>query len=774
MTTATDHFSGQDPTCSNAHVGRDTDRVDGRAKVTGAARYSAEFTTSGLVHGCVLNSPIARGRIVHIDAAVALDLPGVLAVFTHENRPDLPWFHRDHQDKDTPTAHFLPLYDDQVHYSGQPIALVVAKDPETASYACTLLQVQYEREPHQTNLAAALEDPTYRKVVRKTPDPRGDAARAYANAPIQVRSKYHFAIEHHNPMAPHAATVMWHDDGSITVHDKTQGPMSTRDYICDVFGFSKKQVQVISPYVGGAFGLALRPQYQLFLAIMAARELKHSVRVVLTRKQMFTLGYRPAAIQTIALAADRDGRLVSVRHETVQNTSQLEYFEESSVKWSALLYQCPNVELGYKLAPLDLYTPTDMRAPGAATGVNAFEQAIDEMAYRVGLDPLAFRLKNYAERDQIKDKDFSSKALRDCYAQGAKRFGWAQRSHEPRTMRDGHELVGWGLATGIWEAFQQEASARATLTRDGHLEVATAAADIGTGTYTILTQIAADAFGLPLSDVTTKLGDSSLPWAPIEGGSSGAASFGSAVKAACEALKKALGSQAIQLPDSPLKAATSDELIFTNGHMCMRNDPSRRVSLAELVQLSDKDTIQAEASAAPNQDDSKRYSSYAHSAVFVEVRIDEQLGQVRVTRVVNAVAAGKILNPKTAANQIMGGVVWGISKALYEHGMVDHHAGRFMNHNLAEYHIPTNADIDDIAVIFVQEDDRHVNALGVKGVGEIGIVGTAAAIANAIFHATGKRYYEFPITADQIMLDAPDNEIPDIGPPGTDARRSAG
>lgn len=771
MSTATGHLPRQAPSCSEVHVGRDADRVDARAKVSGAAKYSAEFATSGLVHGCVLNSPIARGQIVHIDATAALNLPGVLAVFTHENRPDLSWFHRDHREKDTPTAHFLPLYDDQIHYSGQPIALVVANDPETANYACTLLQVQYEREAHQTNLSAAIDDPACRKAVRKTPGPRGNAAHAYTNAPIQVRTQYHFAVEHHNPMAPHATTVMWHDDGSITVHDKTQGPISTRDYLCDAFGFSKEQVRVIAPYVGGAFGLGLRPQYQLFLAIMAARELKRSVRIVLSREQMFTLGYRPAATQTISLAADNDGRLVSVRHETVQNTSQLENFEESSVKWSALLYQCPNVQLGYQLAPLDLYTPTDMRAPGAATGVNAFEQAIDEMAYRVGLDPLAFRLKNYAERDQIKNRDFSSKALRDCYAQGAERFGWAQRSHEPRTMRDGRERVGWGVATGIWEAFQQEASARATLTRDGRLEVATAAADIGTGTYTILTQIAADTLGLPMSDVTTVLGDSSLPWAPIEGGSSGAASFGSAVKAACEALKMDLMNHAIHMPDSPLKTATSNDVVFAKGNIYLKNDPAGRISLADLVQHSGKDSIQAQASAAANQDDKTRYSSYAHSAVFVEVKVDEQLGQVRVTRVVNAVAAGKILNPKTAANQILGGVVWGISKALHEHGMLDHHAGRFMNHNLAEYHIPTNADIDDIAVIFVHEDDRHVNRLGVKGVGEIGIVGTAAAIANAIFHATGKRYYNFPITADQVMMGT---DTADIDTLNTDAHRNAG
>lgn len=752
MNTLIDNFSLDSSDSGDAHVGRGADRVDGHAKVTGEAKYSAEFTPPGLVHGCVLNSPVTRGRIQLLDTTAAQGLPGVLAVFTHENRPELDWYHHDYKDKDTPTAHFLPLYDDRIHYNGQPVALVVAKDRETARYACSLLQVQYEEEPHQTSLSRTRDDPEGQTVPRKTPSPRGDAAQAYAQAPVQMRAQYHFAIEHHNPMAPHAATVVWHDNGNITVHDKTQGPMSTRDYVCDVFGYSEDQVQVVAPFVGGAFGLGLRPQYQLFLAIMAARELQLSVRIALSRQQMFTLGYRPESIQTISLAAQNDGTLVSVMHEAIQNTSQLENFEESTVKWSGVLYRCPNVSLSYALTPLDLYTPTDMRAPGAATGVNALEQAIDEMAYRVGLDPLQFRLKNYADRDQAEDKDLSSKELRACYAQGAERFGWARRSAEPRSMRDGHELIGWGMATGIWEAFQLEASARATLSSDGQLEVATAAADIGTGTYTILTQIAADALGLPLSAVTTKLGDSSLPWAPIEGGSSGAASFGSAVKMACDSLKKALAGQAIQMQGSPLATASEADLVFAKGRVSLKSDPACHVSLADVIRGSGKDSLQAQASTAPDEKSKKRYSSYAHSAVFVEVRIDEELGQVRVTRVVNAVAAGNILNPKTASNQIMGGIVWGISKALHEHSMLDDHIGRFMNHNLAEYHIPTHADIDGIDVIFVDEDDPHVNALGVKGVGEIGIVGTAAAVANAVYHATGKRFYELPITMDQILM----------------------
>jgi len=737
------------------YVGRSMDRVDGHAKVTGGAKYSSDFTATDLAHGVVVNSTIAKGRITRIDTAGALALPGVIAVFTHENRPDLAWFNRSHHGEDTPTAHFRPLADPQVHYNGQPVALVVADDAQTARYASSLIEVQYEADSHHTNLLAARDNSDLpsdtQTIVKKTPDSRGDAANAYSLTPVQNRTQYHFSIEHHNPMAPHASTVIWRGDGGITVHDKTQGSHQTHHYVCDAFEFPKSDVRVISPYVGGAFGLAIRPQHQLFLAVMAARELKRSVRVVLSREQMFTMGYRPEALQTISLAAEHDGTLTAIMHDAIGNTSQFEEFEESIVKWSGLLYQCPNVELSYQLTRLDLYTPTDMRAPGAASGVNALEQAMDEMAYLVGMDPLAFRLQNYAERDQIENKDFTSKELRACYAQGAERFGWGKRSGEPRSMRDGRELIGWGMATGVWEAFQQKASARATFSHDGTLEIASAAADIGTGTYTILTQIAADTLGLPMSRITMKLGDSCLPSAPIEGGSSGAASFGSAVKMACEALRKNIASEAIKLESSPFDQAGIDDLFFSEEGIVLKTDHSRHVSLVDVLRGCGKQKMDAEASAEPDKATGTRYSSYAHSAVFVEVKVDEELGQVRVTRVVNAVAAGKILNPKTAKNQISGGVVWGISKALCEEGMLDHNAGRFMNHNFAEYHVPSNADIYDIDVIFVEETDQEVNLLGVKGVGEIGIVGTAAAVANAVFHATGKRIYELPITIDKVL-----------------------
>ncbi|MBV8521812.1 MAG: xanthine dehydrogenase family protein molybdopterin-binding subunit, partial [Acetobacteraceae bacterium] len=428
-----------------------------------------------------------------------------------------------------------------------------------------------------------------------------------------------------------------------------------------------------------------------------------------------------------------------------------EDYQEIVVNWSGLLYRCDNVSLTYKLAKINTATPNDMRAPGATTGVFALETAMDELAYSAGIDPLALRLKNYADTDQNEGKQLTSKELRACYTQGAERFGWHKRPPPPRSMREGRELIGWGMATGVWEAMFEKTSARAVLTREGKLEVATASADIGTGTYTILTQIGADAFGLALENVTARLGDSSLPTCPVEGGSMTAASAGSAVQAACYAAREKLFAYARRIENSPLANASLDHVLFVNGRIVLRADPSRAVTIAEAMQAGGVDRIEAEETASPSRLTKARYSSYTHSAIFAEVRVDEELGVVRVTRIVNAVAAGKILNTQTARSQILGAVVFGIGMAFEEESMIDHKLGRIINHNIAEYHIPVNADVQDIDVIFIEEQDDKVSPLGVKGVGEIGIVGTAAAIANAVYHATGKRIRDLPITIDKLL-----------------------
>jgi xanthine dehydrogenase YagR molybdenum-binding subunit len=744
---------------TTAYIGQPTSRVDGRAKVTGAARYAAEYHVPNLAYGYVVSSAIAKGSITHIDASEALKLEGVLQVFTHDNAPRTAWFDRSYRDQIAPPGSpFRPLYDGKIQYSGQPIALVVAETFELARYAASLVRVAYTREPHVTDLAENRDrayEPKTRLGIERPPKPRGDADHAFASAAVQLEAEYHLPVEHHNPMEPFATTVIWENDGTMTVYDKTQGVQNNQEYVHKVFGVSTDEVRVVSPFVGGAFGSGLRPQYQLFLAVMAARELKRSVKVSLTRQQMFTFGHRPTVIQRLALGASSDGTLEAVRHETVAETSQFEDFSENVVNWSGVLYQCDNVKLAYKVAPLDLYTPLDMRAPGAAWGVYALECAMDELAYKLGVDPLDLRLKNYAEKDQNQDKPFSSKELRECYRQGAEKFGWAKRNPQLRSMCDGDHLIGWGMATGVWEALYVPASAKAVLTADGRLGVSSATADIGTGTYTIMTQIAAEALGLPMDHVTFKLGDSSLPQAPVEGGSMTAASVGSAVKEVCEAMREQLFQFAQQVDDSPLADAELKDVTFAEGHIKLNRDDSRAVSITEAMRHGEVSVIEQETTAmlkfAQRSLQHMQYTRNTHSAVFAEVKVDGDLGSIQVTRVVSAVAGGRVLNPQTARSQIMGGVVWGIGMALEEESVIDQHFGRFMNHNLAEYHVPVNADIHDIDVIFVEEHDSLVNPLGVKGLGEIGIVGVAAAIANAVFHATGKRIRDLPITLDKLL-----------------------
>jgi len=734
-------------------------RVDALAKVTGQACYAAEHPAEGLVHGVVVNSTVAKGRILAIDDAAARAVPGVLDVITHANRPHMRSFSLFYKDMTAPGGSpFRPLHDVQVRYSGQPVALVVAETLEAARHAASLVRVSYEVEPHETHLLSQLaraRDPSRLKAgYSPPPKARGDADAAFAAAGAKVEAEFHSGVEHHNPLEMHATTVIHEADGRLTIYDKTQGSQNCRWIVSRAFGLSKDQVTVHNPYVGGAFGSGLRPQYQLLLAVMAALKLKRSVKVMLTRQQMFTFGHRPETWQRVKLAAHPDGRLAAVIHEAIAETSRHEDYVEVVVNWSGQLYACDNVRLGYQLVPLDQYTPIDMRAPGAAHGVHALEVAMDELSYVLGMDPLALRLKNYAERDAAKGLPYSTKELRACYAQGAERFGWGQRPRAPRSMRQGREWVGWGMATGTWDAMQMFAKVRAVLHADGRLELASAASDIGTGTYTVMSQIGAAAMGLPMEKVSFRLGDSNLPTAPIEGGSSHVTTVGSAIEGVCEKLQRRLWKLAHRVDGAVaarLAKARFSQVEFSDDAMRLRSDRACAVALTELMRAGDEPCLQVTYLLLPNVLKQKRYVRATHSAVFCEVRVDEEFGTVRVTRVVSAVAAGRILSATTARSQIIGGVVWGIGQALHEESHVDHALGRFMNHNLAEYHVAANADVHDIDVIFVEEDDRIVSRLGAKGVGEIGIVGVSAAISNAIYHATGRRLHTTPMTPDKVM-----------------------
>ncbi|MGI4885630.1 MAG: xanthine dehydrogenase family protein molybdopterin-binding subunit [Janthinobacterium lividum] len=741
-------------------IGRPISRPEGAAKVSGSAKYAAEFNVPNMWYGYIVDSPIAKGKITKIDAAQVLALPGVKHVFSHENVPSLAWFDRNYKDDVAPGGSpFRPLHEGKIMFSQQPVALVVAETFELARYAASILKIEYAvDEDFNTDLDKArakgqgFDAPKGKTGFLPPPKPKGDAEGAFKAAPHQVEGEYTHHAQHHNPMEMFATTVEWLGDGKkMKIYDKTQGAPNVQQYLRKIFSLSKEEARVISKFTGGAFGAGLRPQHQVFLAVMAALELKHSIRVSMTRQQMFSMGHRPHTIQDIKLGSDDQGYLQSLEHKAFAETSQFEDETETVVNWSGILYKCDNTKFGYELAKIDVDTPADMRAPGAATGSFAIECAIDELACKAKVDPLEFRLLNYTYSDPTENKPFSSKRLIDCYHEGANRFGWSTRNPEPRSMREGNMLVGWGMGTGCWDASMQKAGAKASLSADGTLTINSATNDQGAGTYVIMTQIAAQTLGLPIESVKFNLGDTDFPEAPVQGGSWTAASVGSAVQATCQELGKKLLKLAQKMDNSPLEGIDFEDAQFADGYIRANEDISRAVSIQDILAASGEAKVEAESSAKPNPINMLKYSMHSHNAVFVEVKVDEDLGTIHVTRVVNAVAAGRILNPKTARSQVLGGTVWGISMALMEEAYLDNNLGRYMNHNYAEYHIPVNADIHKIDVIFVEEEDDHVNPLGVKGVGEIGMLGVTAAIANAVYHATGKRVRDLPLTIDKLL-----------------------
>jgi len=735
------------------YIGKEMSRVDGVAKVTGRAKYAAEFRVPNLAYGFIVLGTVAKGAISAIDTREAERAPGVVRVFTHLNTPKFgpktvtedapPRGARDERDKS-----FRALQSDRIYFNMQPVALVVAETYEQARSAARLVRVSYNAEKHSTDTEAVRG--RARVPPRGTPKPRGNPEEAMRVAPVRVEAEYRIPIEHHNPMEPHAAVAVWQGD-KLTIFDKTQEVYGVRAHLASAFGVAEENVSVISPYVGGAFGSSLRPNYYPALTAMAARELKRPVKVVYTRTQMYTgHGYRPYTIQKIALGAERSGKLTAMIHEATHNTSSFEEFNDNTTGFTRQVYACPNLSAPLKITTTDLNTPTWMRAPGAVSGMFALECAMDELAYALKVDPLELRLINYAETDPESGRPFSSKALRECYRLGAEKFGWKNRKFEPRSMRDGRLLVGWGTATGVWGAFQRPASARITFRADGSAHVTSATSDIGPGTYTVMTMIAAEYLGLPIERVKFELGDTKFPRAPSQGGSQTTSSVGSAVHGAALAVGAKLLALANQEADSPLKGIAAADVEMLDGRLRLKSDPSRFVSVSEVMRSNGLAEVTETFESRPSKERDK-YATMAHGAQFIEVKVDPDLGQVRVTRAIEVTACGKIINPKASHSQEIGGVVWGIGMALQEATEIDHRYGRIMNPNLQHYHVPVNPDVHEVETMFVEEEDTVVNPLGVKGMGELGMVGIPAAIANAVFHATGRRVRELPITPDKLL-----------------------
>ncbi|HEV7768493.1 MAG TPA: xanthine dehydrogenase family protein molybdopterin-binding subunit, partial [Thermoanaerobaculia bacterium] len=631
------------------YIGKEMSRVDGVAKVTGKAKYAAEFRAPNLAYGFLVQGSIAKGSIQSIDTLEAERSAGVIRVFTHLNTPKLaprpPVAEPPPRGTPPEDKSFRALQSDRIFFNMQPVALVVAETYEQARFAARLVKATYKREKHATDTE------TVRSTARippRAPDVRrGDPEEAMRNAQVKIEAEYRIPIEHHNPMEPHAAVAVWQGD-QLTIFDKTQNVYGVREHLASSFGIPPEKVNVVSPFVGGAFGSSLRPNYYPALTAMAARELKRPVKIVYTRTQMFTgHGYRPYTIQKIALGADRAGKLASMIHEAVHNTSSFEMFNDSITSFTRQVYACPNLYAPVKVADTDLHTPTWMRAPGAVSGMFALECAMDELAYSLKIDPLELRLINYAETDPESGKPWSSKALRECYRLGAEKFGWKNRKFEPRSMRDGRLLVGWGTATGVWGAFQREATARITLRADGTAHVASATSDIGPGTYTVMTMIAAEYLGLRAERVQFELGDTKFPRAPAQGGSQTTSSVGSAIYGAALAISAKLLSLANQAADSPLQSAAAADVVMLDGRLQLRNEASRFVSIADVMSRNGLTEITETFTSRPSPEREK-YALLAHGAQFVEVKVDPDLGTVRVTRAIEVSAVGRIINPKAS------------------------------------------------------------------------------------------------------------------------------
>jgi xanthine dehydrogenase YagR molybdenum-binding subunit len=731
-------------------VGKGVDRVDARLKVSGAATYASEVAVANAVHAVIVSSPVAKGRIVGLDATAAERVPGVLKVLTHLNAPKLPGAEK----KTGMVDRVLQvLQDDRVLYADQPVAVVVAETLEAAHEGALLVRVTVQAEPLVAELDAAVDQAFVPEKAGRGPAEvrRGDVDAAMAGATAKVDAVYTTPVENHNPMELHATIAVWQGDERLTVYDSSQGVFECRRKVSTMFGLPKENVRVISRFVGGGFGSKGSSWSHVTLAAMAAKVVGRAVKLMVTRPQMFSLvGHRPKTIQHVALGATASGQLVAIRHEVLSETSRFDDFVEPSAAQTSMLYACPNCFTRQTVARLDIPTPTFQRAPGESTGTFALESAMDELAYALKMDPIELRLKNYAERDPQDDKPWSSKTLRACYHQAAEKFGWRKRNPQPRSMRDGRALVGWGMATATYPANQSASSAIARVRADGTALVQAGTQDIGTGTYTIMAQIAADALAMPLERVQFDLGDTAMPETPVSGGSQTASSTGSAVKRAGLDLRDKLVAMAVSDPASPLHGLAPDDVTATGGVLVSRRDASKRDAYAEIVTRSGQSEVTAEFKAEP-KDDRKRFATHSFGAQFVEVKVDEDLAEVRVTRVVSAFAAGKILNAKTARSQFMGGIVWGIGMALTEGTVRDARSGRVVTRDLADYHVPVNLDVPDLDIVSVDEDDPHVNEIGAKGIGEIGITGLAGAIANAVYHATGRRVRDLPITPDKLL-----------------------
>jgi xanthine dehydrogenase YagR molybdenum-binding subunit len=732
------------------------DRVDGKAKVTGASLYAAEYKAKDNVFGFLVGSTIAKGRIKNIDTKSAERAPGVLAVLTHANAPKIPGYQTGKDPSKPPTAG-QPLrifYDNEILYYDQPIALVIADTYERVRHAATLVKAQYEKEQHQTDIEANKSKAKVPTGPRFEDYKRGEAD-AYKNAPVKIEVEYTQPIEVHNPMELGSIIAQWEGEDKVTVYTKTQGVQATQRSVRDAFKLPLENITVHAENIGGAFGMALRTWPYEIAAILGAKKVGRPLKLMLSREQMFTnVGYRPAAIQKIGMGATKEGKLTGLMHEANANTSSYEEFTEATVNISKFLYDCPNVTTRYRLTPLHMCTPIWMRGPGEATGSFALESAMDELAYALNIDPIEFRKLNHADADPERKLPWSSKYLKECYDLGAERIGWKNRALQPGTLRNGDWMVGYGMGTGSFGAFKGNAAVKAILSDKGTLQLQCSVNDMGPGTATMMTKIASDSMGMKPNQIAIEMGSTGLPPGPTQGGSTTTSTVGTAVHEVCIELKQQLAVLASKegsvFHTADRHEIKAEDLTFSDTGIALTSNPSIKVTYSDLLKKNAMAQLDVtkESKGNPNQ---QKYSMYSFSVHFVKLSVHPATGRIRLDKVVSCADAGAIVSPKTAESQLIGGAVGGIGMALMEDMVIDHRFGRPINNNLADYHVPVNADIPAVEVIFVNKKDPYTNPMGSKGLGEISLIGMAPAIANAVFNATGKRIRSLPITPDKLI-----------------------
>ncbi|WP_205513272.1 xanthine dehydrogenase family protein molybdopterin-binding subunit [Longitalea arenae] len=730
------------------------DRVDGRAKVTGTATYSAEYKAQNMAYGFLVGSTIAKGRIKSMETKTAERAPGVLAVITHLNAPKLPGYQTG-KDPSKPPAAGQPLrifYDNEIFYYDQPIALVIADTFERAVYAAKLVKAQYEKAEHQTELKTNL-------ARKKTPtgprfeDYKRGEADAYKNAPVKIEEEYYHPIEVHNPMELGSIIARWEEKDKVTVFTKTQGVEATQRSIAGAFKLPLENITVNAEHIGGAFGMGLRTWPYEIAGVMGAQKVGRPLKLVLHREQMFTnVGHRPETIQKIGLGATPDGKLVGLTHEAIADTSSYEEFTEATVNISRFLYACPNVTTRYRLVPLNICTPIWMRGPGEATGAFALESAMDELAFALNLDPLEFRLRNHADTDPERNLPWSSKHVKECYEMGAEKIGWEERKAQPGAVKDGEWLIGYGMGTGSFGAFRGAATVKIKLEPDGKLLLQCSVNDMGPGTATMMTSVASNELGIPVNNIKVEMGSTNLPPGPTQGGSTVTSTVGAAVQETCVALKEKIaelaGKEGLAFHKANVQTVKAEDLRFSASGISLKKDDTLTIAYSDLFSQNGLTTLELTRESRGKQ---QPFSMYSFSVHFVKLRVHPPTGRIKIDHVVACADAGAIVSPKTAASQMIGGVVGGIGMALMEDMVIDHRFGRPVNNNLADYHVPVNADIPNVDVLFVNKKDPHTNPMGSKGLGEIALVGVAPAVANAVFNATGKRIRSLPITPDKLI-----------------------